>query len=161
MAIFEKFSLALMLGSSGESVNSVPNRLFLRGQKQYKVSDINATEGFPLDFNAKPSSKRTNPGKQIFTGNIYIDYFHPITCGQFLMTKDESLLRHLHGFPEIVVCSSRNLPLPSTAVHFFLEEGQASNLLLPKAALAHAYHLSKSAPTLLVVEDLYPHMLAH
>ncbi|CAD8091543.1 unnamed protein product [Paramecium primaurelia] len=158
MSIFEKNQLALLLQKS-EVLEPIQHINSLKAYPQNNVCTIaDIKESNENNTDSKLLPKRVLPQNQILTHNVYIDLFHPITYGQMLIIKDKELLKKLNAFDQIIYYGKSPI---QTATWFKHAESQGSNYFLPKYALEYANQIARSNKTLLVMDQIYDHFVAH
>ncbi|CAD8114530.1 unnamed protein product [Paramecium sonneborni] len=158
MSIFEKNQLALLLQQS-EVLEPISQVNSLRAFPQNGICTIaDIKESNENETDTKKLPKRALPQNQILTHNVYIDLFHPITYGQMLIIKDKELLNKLNTFDHIIYYGRSPI---QQATWFKYAENQGSNYFLPKYALQFAKQVAKTNKTLLVMDQIYDHFVAH
>ncbi|CAD8171961.1 unnamed protein product [Paramecium octaurelia] len=158
MSIFERNQLALLLQPS-EVLEPIQHVNSLQAYPQNDICTIaDIKESNENTTDSKKLPKRVLPQNQILTHNVYIDLFHPITYGQMLIIKDKELLKKLNSFDQIIYYGKSPI---QTTTWFKHAENQGSNYFLPKYALQYAKQVAKSNKTLLVMDQIYDHFVAH
>ncbi|CAD8147101.1 unnamed protein product [Paramecium octaurelia] len=158
MSIFERNQLALLLQQSEilEPIQPVNSLMPYPQNDICTITDIKESNEDAAESKKLP--KRVLPKSQIFTHNVYIDLFHPITYGQMLIIKDKELLNKLQTFDQIIYYGKSPI---KQATWFKYADNQGSNYYLPKYALQYAKEKAKSLKTLLVMDQIYDHYVAH